>query len=313
MKPSPLRIAVIGAGAHSRDHHLPALARLKRERPDEIVLTAVCDRDGARAAAAAARFGFESALDNPARLLENHQLDAVLVLVPPAAIAAVARPFLERGLPTLIEKPPGASPDETRDIMARAQAAGAPVMVSLNRRFDPALTAARSWLSGRRICAARGAMRRVARREPGFPYETGVHALDAFFFLAGAPDRTETQRVPCGKTAIWLIEIEFETGARGCLELSPACGVMAERFEFMGEGWSLEARAAGQDDGRLRCWESGVLTRHESFAEGEPPFVRSGAWAETVSFIEAIRGRRPFHPTPADVLPALDALYPLVL
>jgi predicted dehydrogenase len=305
------RIAVIGAGAHSREHHLPALARLKKERPTDIALAMVCDRDTARAASAADRFGFESFCADVEEILRSPWPDAVLVLTPPAAIRAVAQPFIERGIPLLIEKPPGATPLETREIIATARAFRAPVMVSMNRRFDPALAAGQQWLAGRRFRSARGAMRRQRRTEPGFAYETGVHALDALIFLAGAPVRAEAQRLGRDKSDGWVVELEFAHGAAGRLELLPACGVLAERFEFEGEGWSLELHAAGQDDGRLCARENDVKTRDEFYAEGAPPYVRSGAWNETLAFLEALEGRRPFCPAPEDVLPALDILYPL--
>jgi len=307
--PHPLRIAVVGAGAHAREHHLPALAQLRRERPGELASVSVFDLDADRARTAAAAHDFEAVAGDLEPWLDRHPPAAALVLTPPAATAGVALRLLARGIPLLIEKPPGATPDEARAIQAAADSAGAPVMVSLNRRYDPVLAAGLAWVAGRPIRRARGAMYRVRRREPRFLLETGLHALDALAHLAGPFSGARCRKIP-GDGADWLaVEIVFAAGAAGALELFPTAGVSMERYELTGEGWRVEMRSAWLDDGRLRCWEGGELVRDEKPAAGRPVHVRSGAQAETEAFVDALQGRRAFYPTIRDTLPGMELLH----
>src|SRR5438477_9983475 len=82
-------------------------------------------------------------------MLAKDGLDAVLVLTQPAATYGVAKDFLAAGVPTLMEKPPGMSTAETRDLLATACSTGTNAMVAVNRRFNPLLTEARRMVEAR--------------------------------------------------------------------------------------------------------------------------------------------------------------------
>jgi len=129
---SPLRMAVIGVG-HLGRHHARILATF-----DDVALTAVVDADATRAAEVAAAHQTR-ALTDPAQL---DDVDAVVVAVPTEAHAAVALPFLRRGVPTLIEKPLAPSLDEADALIAAAEASGAVLAVGHTERFNPAVMAA---------------------------------------------------------------------------------------------------------------------------------------------------------------------------
>jgi predicted dehydrogenase len=67
--------------------------------------------------------------------------------VPTEAHHAVARPFLERGIGVLIEKPMARTLEEADDLIAAASASGAVLAVGHTERFNPAVTAALSLVS----------------------------------------------------------------------------------------------------------------------------------------------------------------------
>jgi predicted dehydrogenase len=64
------------------------------------------------------------------------------------ATKEIAARMIRAAIPLLMEKPPGATPDEAREIVELVKGTGAWVMVSMNRRFDPALRAALDWWGG---------------------------------------------------------------------------------------------------------------------------------------------------------------------
>src|SRR5206468_9575918 len=94
------RVGLLGAGficeAHAR-----ALSRRR-----DVLLAAVCDRSGARAAAAAARYGIARACSSLEELLAA-DLDVVHVLLPADQHFAAARRILESGCHAFVEKPLG--------------------------------------------------------------------------------------------------------------------------------------------------------------------------------------------------------------
>ena len=132
-----LQVGVIGAGTFARGVLLPRLARLPG-----VKLAGVCTARGATARDAAHRFRCPVATTDPARLLGDAGVDAVLVATPHSSHAALAAAALRAGKHVFVEKPlclSGAELDEVERALEDAREAGyAPcLMVGFNRRFSP--------------------------------------------------------------------------------------------------------------------------------------------------------------------------------
>lgn len=297
-----LNVALIGGGSHSRENHLPALARYAALHPEAIMLAAFCDRNPAVAEAIGRQYGFARTYTDVARMLADEALDACIAITPIDATLAVTRTVLAAGVPLLLEKPPGATVAEAKEIAAL----GGRAMVSVNRRFDPALRAADAARAGRPIQIVRASMLRHARTEPDFFTGTAIHAVDAVRFLAGdvASFRAEVRSVDGVRW--YRAALEFTSGAKGSLDVLPTCGAVAETYELLGDGYRILATAGGIDSGEVHVWEAGQLVRSEAIAQQEPTYVKNGAYGETVAFLDALRDGRPLWPTPADILPSVE-------
>src|SRR3982751_5505140 len=94
-----VRIALVGAGAATRELHLPVLAG-----HDGVEVTALVDRDFARARELAAGYKVGTVLSNMAQLPRD-LADAVIVCTPPAHHAPAAIALARRGFHALVEKP----------------------------------------------------------------------------------------------------------------------------------------------------------------------------------------------------------------
>ncbi len=140
-----LRIAVIGVG-HLGRHHARILSTLPG-----VELAAVVDTNRERATEIAAASGTRAAFDY--RELLGH-VDAVTVAVPTELHRDVALPFLEAGVPVLVEKPMARSLDEADQMIAAAADAGIVLAVGQTERFNPALAAARPLLTDPRFIEA---------------------------------------------------------------------------------------------------------------------------------------------------------------
>ncbi len=132
-----MRVAVIGVG-HLGKHH----ARILGSLPG-VELAAVVDINQARAEEVAAANGAR-ALMRPTSLIGH--IDAVSIAVPTEQHLAVALPFLNAGIPVLVEKPMARSLDEADAMIAAAARSGVALAVGQTERFNPAVEAARPML-----------------------------------------------------------------------------------------------------------------------------------------------------------------------
>jgi len=130
---SKTRVGVVGVG-HLGQHHARLLAAI-----GDVELVGVVDTNRARAADIAAKYGgqvFASAGDLLSRV------DAVTIAAPTVAHVALALPFLEAGIATLVEKPIASSVEDADRLIEAAERRGALLATGHTERFNPAVAAA---------------------------------------------------------------------------------------------------------------------------------------------------------------------------
>src|SRR6267142_2030481 len=168
-----LRLCMIGCGEHAESSHGPAQSRYAAKHVGTD-LAACCDLDAARAERHRQRFGFARAYTDVSAMLDAEKPDAAVLAVPVHLSASVAAPLLERGVPLLLEKPPGRTAAEVDGLIAAAERSGRPVphQVAFNRRFVPIVAEARRRLASigppPEIQHVHYEMTRVDRRDPDF-------------------------------------------------------------------------------------------------------------------------------------------------
>lgn len=146
-RPAPSRrtgrlgIGVIGAGSFASRILLPELAR-----DDDVDLVGVSTAGGLSARAAAERFGFDFAVDDPDELIAHPAVDALVIATRHETHAQLAASAIGAGKAVFCEKPL-ATTDEDLEAVAEAYAAGPrPLVVGFNRRFSPLVAELRDWL-----------------------------------------------------------------------------------------------------------------------------------------------------------------------
>ena len=127
---SRFRVGVIGAGYVSA-HHLRALGALA-----SVEVVGIADLDMDRAQAVAKAFNLPAAFGSVKELLAAGP-DAVHILTPPAAHAAVAIQALQAGAHVLVEKPMAETPEECQQMMEAAALSGRKLCVVHSARLDP--------------------------------------------------------------------------------------------------------------------------------------------------------------------------------
>ena len=314
-----IRLALVGCGAHSECAHAVPLARYAAAHPGELQLAAACDLDPAKARAFQAKYGFARAYDDMEKMLAAEKPDGVVCVVPVEHIARVNAVLLDAKVPCTVEKPPGTSREQVRALAESARRTGTPHMVSVNRRFTPLLVRAVEWARAQGpLHYVRATMVRHARREPGFVWGTGIHAVDALRFIAGEVRDFQLRAIEGpGLSARWYdIAFGFAGGCRGRLEILTTAGVAEESYELFGEGFRARVSAPVrqgmfQPGTGLACWRENRLEVAETAPPDAPVDVVGGAYGEVEEFVGALRAKRSPRPTLDEVLPSAELCFAL--
>lgn len=321
-----LRVAVIGAGRIAAGSHLPCLARF----PDvELVL---CEVDDARLRSVAGQFGVRETYRDHREVLAGARPDAVFVLTPPPVTYGVARDCLAAGVPTLMEKPPGMTTAETRDLLATAEAAGTVGMVAVNRRFQPMLNEARRLVEENGPIAAIVAefyhYSMALYRRLGSSEETlariitpgAIHTIDLVRYLGGDVAAVHAyadryfDRHPDSFTAL----IRFTGGATALLNYNLTSPVRIEKVSFHGRDASAFLVGLAESCVVHRADLTYDLRNVRRYDPSSPEWsdrpynpVVNGWWDQARFFVDCVReGRAPTFPASglADAIKTMELI-----
>lgn len=292
-----IRVTLIGAGAHSRNHGA-SLKILRARRPDEIELAAVCDLVADRARAYADMFGFARTYTDIDTMLAQEKPDCVMAIVPIPALLEVGAKLLRTGIPVVLEKTPGKDSGETRELLRVARECGTGHMVSFNRRFNPGVVRAREWLAAnadRPPKVAVGRLLRSRRNRPMFAVNTGIHCVDTLLSLVGTPERVACDRLPTRHEGIYVFDarVNCSNGAVADFILSPLASEVEETYELYGDGYSVKVDAF---TGAMRVADvDGQITESRP-RSGAPDAFTNGTLRETKAFLDAVAAGEGFGP-----------------
>jgi len=131
MMANKLRVGVVGVGYLGRFH------ALIYSRMDNVELVGISDSDQQQAEQVAAEadtrvLSIEDMLD---------QVDAVSIVVPTTLHLKIARPFLQKGVHMLLEKPISSTVEEGREIVDLAKESGAKLQIGHLERYNAGIMA----------------------------------------------------------------------------------------------------------------------------------------------------------------------------
>ncbi len=129
-----VRVAIIGAGAVSDYHHVPALRMDPRAE-----LAAVCDADEGLLAKRKGDWGVELASTDPIALCASDAIDAVIIATPNFTHHPIATAAARGGKHVMCEKPLGLNAHEVREMYEAARDANVVHMTAFTYRFAPSM------------------------------------------------------------------------------------------------------------------------------------------------------------------------------
>jgi len=300
----PLKICVIGLGWVADAMHGPAYIKYNREN-NGLVFAGCCDIDEKRAVSFRDKYGFKQAYNDWEKMLEKEKPDAVCLLTPYGLIPEIAGKILSSGIPMILEKPPGETPEQTRKLIETAERTKTPHLVAFNRRYSPLIIKMREQISS--LTASTGAesiqslqydMFRIGRKDQDFS-TTAIHAIDAVRLLCGSDykDIKFTYR-PYPELGDGVTDIHIQgvmkSGTVITLNLCPVAGVNAESAVAHIHDHSIYMDHTGNEifpHGRLIHLDKGKKVLDMTCADmpdGLEQFEREGFYRENKVFFDAV-------------------------
>jgi virulence factor len=304
-----VRVAFVGAGAWASARHYPSLAQMR-----DVEIVAVADRLTEKAEATAKQFKIPGVFRDYREMLDETKPDAVYAIMPPHHIFDVAVDILRRKHHLFIEKPPGVTAYQTRQMAQHAKRNRVLAMAGFQRRYIPLVNTLKKKVE------THGPIHSVqctyVKYEPDpTAYYGGaidiltcdaIHAVDTLRYLCGATASgrrkdAEIVNIASSIRAIgadapnaFYALITFSNGVTGMLKANWACG----HREFSAEMHTTGASAYAEPDVGGRLFTDGS-TEAEQFtsaqcAKSDDPLHCLGFYAENRHFIDCIKkGKQP--------------------
>jgi len=261
-----LRVGVLGCGPIAQAAHFESCAKARN-----ACLWAICDvASDLRERMAATHLPERQFADYDA-MLADPDLEAVIIATADAFHVEAAKRALEAGKHVLCEKPLALSVEAAESL--RGVAGGLVLQVGHMKRYDAGLQAARAFTFGQmgemaalkawycdsthryamtdavQPLIVRGAGARRPAEDPRADLDRyymlahGSHLVDTARFLAGPILAVDARKADRGGMRCWFVDVEFESGALGHLDLTVAVRMdWHEGFQCYGEGGSIVAR-----------------------------------------------------------------------
>jgi len=147
-----LNIAIVGCGFMGRTHS-NAFRKVSNffDTPFKPVLKKICARNGDKAQAFAARWGFAGVETDWHKLMEDPEVDLIDIASPNDTHAEIALAAAQAGKMVMCEKPLGRNPSESEAMVHAVEEAKVPNMVWYNYRRVPAVTLAKQLIDEGRL------------------------------------------------------------------------------------------------------------------------------------------------------------------
>lgn len=311
--PGTPRVGLVGYSA-ARTFHVPFIGAAGG------VIAGVVTRDAERAASARADHPDTTVVPDLASLLAL-DLDVVVVATPSALHREHALQAIAAGVPCVVDKPLALNEAQAREVAEASEAAGVPVTVFHNRRYDPSFTTTRRlmdegalgdvwrfefrWERWRPVPKKRWREQASAREGGGLLLDLGPHLVDTALQLLG-PARSVyaeafSRLTPAPDDV--FVSLQHTSGAVSHLAAGSTVGSPGPRWRVWGSGGSyvldeIEGEASIYPDLANVDGHAGWLFR------GEERTPVPGTFTDTTAFYRqvfaALRAQDPQRAMPVD-------------
>lgn len=229
-----MRIALIGLGDIAQKAYLPLLAS------DERVTSLLCTRNQEVLGKLARQYRIAECFTEVEALLASRP-DAVMIHAATSVHFALARQCLQAGIPTFVDKPLCFDYSEVEALANLAMVKDCPLFVGFNRRYLPAMSAARAEsLTELHWQKHRHALPGLPRQ---FLFDDCIHVLDSLCFYGGAPSgdlHTVLRRSAQKPELLAGVSVAWQSGQTAVSgSMNRSAGITEEHIDAYGDNLSL--------------------------------------------------------------------------
>ncbi|GAA2802473.1 Gfo/Idh/MocA family oxidoreductase [Crossiella cryophila] len=331
-----LRVGVLGYGIAGAVFHAPLIAATPGLR-----LSAVVTANPERRSALRARHPEARVLDSAEDLFAaRDEFDLVVVATPNRTHVPLALTAIEAGLPVVVDKPFAPSAEQARLLATRASAAGVPLTVFQNRRWDNDFLTLRKLLDQGRLGRVHRFESRFERWAPtpwdnwrelpgaeeagGILFDLGAHLVDQALQLFGPVTSVYAElgqvRADVRVDDDAFVALTHQDGTRSQLWMSALAAQLGPRFRVLGDqaGYTKfgldpqeDAMAAGGLPGSPG-WGTEVQSAWGQFGVGAESVrleTEPGAYQDFyAAVVAALREDAPLPVQPAEAIAALEII-----
>ncbi|SCK22795.1 Gfo/Idh/MocA family oxidoreductase [Vogesella sp. LIG4] len=315
----PVAAALIGAGRIGSSH-----ANIVANRLTNATLAAIADPAPGAAARLADKLACPLAYTEVDELLANPDIDAVIIASPARFHTNLAVAAAEAGKAVFCEKPMALTLADADRAIAAAQAAGVPLQVGFNRRWDRAFADAHRAIRAGRIGTPQ--LLRSLTRDPGpfggdparIPpwtifFETLIHDFDTLLWLNAGARPLEVYAVAdalvrpdckhMGHLDTAVVTIRFDNGAVAVAEANfSALYGYDVRGEVFGSGGMVSMGDVRRSS--LALFDAQGVSQ-DTWRLDSDMFI-DGYTAELSAFMDAVKSGKPAGPDGLDARRALE-------
>jgi myo-inositol 2-dehydrogenase/D-chiro-inositol 1-dehydrogenase len=312
----PVGVGLIGAGWMGAFHGETLARRLPGAR-----LAGVADPAPGAAERLAGSLGAPKATTDPAEVLADPAVEAVLIAAPARFHADLVEAAAGAGKAVFCEKPMALTLADADRAIAATQAAGVPLQVGFNRRFDTGFRAAHDLVAAGRLGTPQ--LLRSLTRDPGIPdpsrvppstifLETLIHDFDTLRYLNPGAEAVEVYAVADalaypdfkdqGLQDTAVVLVRFDNGAMATAEASfhavYGYDIRGEVFGSAGMATAGDIRRTtmayhGAEGVVADTWRRNVDLFHDAYT------------AELAAFVDGVRAGATLSPDGNDARAAL--------
>lgn len=260
-----MKLALAGIGKIARDQHIPSLCA-----SSEWELVATISRHGTVD-------GVQAFDDFNRFLKERPDVTVVSLCLPPAPRFDYAVAAIQAGRHVMLEKPPGATVAECRQLEALAREAGVTLFATWHSREAALVAAAKAWLRDKRLRKLRITWQEDVRRwHPGQKwiweagglgvFDPGINALSIMTEILPDPVHVTSAKL--------YVPENCETPIAASVAFAhPAGAEVSAEFDFRQQGDDVWELAIETDAGSLLLSEGGARLRIDGVEQmsKEPP------------------------------------------
>jgi myo-inositol 2-dehydrogenase/D-chiro-inositol 1-dehydrogenase len=295
-------VGLIGAGRIGTSH-----AQVIAERVPAARLVAVSDPRVEAARSLASRFGAR-AVSDPAELMTDPEIEAVVIAASSTAHAELVAAAAAAGKAVFCEKPAAMSLAEADHALAVVEATGVPFQVGFNRRFGADFQAARAVIADGGVGTPQ--LLRSLTRDPGLaspgsvpPWtiftQTLIHDFDTLNWFNSGSEPVEVYATAdalvapefkaAGLLDTAMVVITYDNGARAVAEASFSASY---GYDVRGEVFGSAGMVTAGDGRRTAMVLRDAHGLHQETARSDVELMLDTYTAEFVEFVTAVREKR---------------------